>query len=148
MSDSSGQFDVDNALQLLAAKLSVLPDTMAWIIERYKQTENVDDEQVRRYLEIDPSAYYHLAICGRPRSDLFDSDIETLSERFKIPEEPLVRMVRRVEAISTFRDYRDVATGSMLSAARDIAEEPPTPYRASDEDDGPDQAVEEPEDAQ
>jgi hypothetical protein len=133
MNDSSMQYDRQRTIKILAQKLSALPDSMAWIIERYKEIESLDDSGLQSFLGIDATNYYHLAICGKPRSDLFALDIEVLSDRFNIPEEPLTHMIRRVDTLSTFKDYSDVAAASMLAAARDIAEEPATPYQAGEE---------------
>jgi hypothetical protein len=130
-------------LTRLVALLADVSDSMSWVISRFKEIEHVDDAHIQRFLRINERDYLQLAICGRPREYLFAEDIETLSERFSIAEEPLARMVRRVEAVSKFREYEDVASTGLLSAARDIAEGPAPPYQAGevtpedDEHDGP-----------
>jgi hypothetical protein len=116
----------------MAEMISDVPKSMAWVFAQYKNTERADDAQIQRLLQISEEDYFHLAICGRPREYLFAEDIETLSERFHIPQEPLARLIRRVEALSDFREYSDVAASGMFDAARDIAEEPASPYDAEE----------------
>jgi hypothetical protein len=120
-------------LTRLVASLSDASNSMSWVISRFKDLEHVDDAHVQRILNINEHDYLHLSICRRPREYLFAEDIETLSERFNIAQEPLARMVRRVEALSKFREYEDVASGGLLAAARDIAEESAPPYQAGED---------------
>jgi hypothetical protein len=108
--------------QKMASKLAVYPKFMAWVFDRYKQIENVDDPAIQRLLGIEPVGYFHLAICGRPRSDLFAFDIDVLAERFNIQREPLIALIRRVDAITTFREYAEIE-GQQVAAARDAAED-------------------------
>jgi hypothetical protein len=109
--------------RMMASKLSAYPDSMSWIIERYKEIEKADDAEVQRRLGISDNDYYHLAVCGRPRSDLFALDIEILAERFNIEQARLANLIRRVDSITTFRNYSEVASSGMVAAARDVAEE-------------------------
>ncbi len=122
--------------RMLAAKLAVSPKTMSWVIDQYKEIEHVDDASVQRILQISANDFYHLAICGRPRENLFTEDLETFADRFSIPQQPLARLVRRVEAITSFREYTDVAAASLLAAARDIAEDRPEPYDVEKDETG------------
>jgi hypothetical protein len=121
--------------RLMASKLAAYADSMSWIFERYKEIEKIDDAEVQRRLRISENDYYHLAVCGRPRSDLFALDIEILAERFNIEQAPLANLIRRVDSITTFRSYSDVASSGVLAAARDVAEEQED-YDATQDDRG------------
>jgi hypothetical protein len=130
--------------QMMASKLAVSPKFMAWVFDRYKQIENIDDAGIQRLLGIEPVGYFHLAICGRPRSDLFGLDIEILAERFNIQQEPLIALIRRVDAISTFREYVEIE-GRFVAAARAVAEDPESYVADSDKSEA---APAEPDDEQ
>jgi hypothetical protein len=114
----------------LVARLAGVPETMAWVIARYKEIEQVDDALVARQLNIDVHQLHHLALCGRPRSVIFDLDIETIAEHIGVDQQLLASLVRHVEALETFRTYQDVAAAGMLAAARDWAAEEPGEYEA------------------
>jgi hypothetical protein len=112
----------------MAVLLASSPDTMAWVLDRYKEVEQVDDATIQHLLGVSENAYYHLAICGRPRSDLFSLDIEIIATHIGMKQEPLIRLVRHVETLDTFRNYQDVAAAGLLAAARDHAAEEPSEY--------------------
>jgi hypothetical protein len=123
MGESSNPYAKERGIRLIAAKLASIPDSMSWVIERYKEIEKVDDSAVQRLLGVSENAYYHLALCNRPRSDLFKSDIESLAEHIGIEERSLLALVRRVEALEAFRYYTAAGGGQVVAAARDVAEE-------------------------
>jgi len=118
----------------MASKLAVSPKFMAWIIARYREIEGLDEETVARLLGLDLYRLHRLAIFGRPRRELFNEDIETISEEAGAEPRALVELIRRVETIETFQMCSDSTNIGMIAAARDIAEEKP------DYDSPPDEA--------
>jgi hypothetical protein len=120
----------------VAARLASSPKSMAWILARYKEIEDVDDASIARQLGVDEHQLHHLAMFGRPRPYLFTEDIETIAEHFGIDQLILASLVRHVEALETFQTYQDIAASGLLAAARDRAAEESGEYDA--ETDSPD----------
>jgi hypothetical protein len=114
----------------LVARLADVPDTMAWVIARYKEIEQVEDAFVARQLSIDVHQLHHLALCGRPRSMIFDLDIETIANHIGVDQQQLASIVRHVEALETFRTYQGLGASGLLAAARDRAAEESADYEA------------------
>jgi hypothetical protein len=134
MNDSSMQYDRQHAIKMLAEKLTALPDSMAWVIAKYREIEQIDDAAIARRLGTDIDGLNHLALCGRPREDLFMEDIEAIAEHLSIELRPFLELVRHVETIEAFRYHSAAGSTRLLAAARDIAEEPATPYQAGEEE--------------
>jgi hypothetical protein len=114
----------------VAARLASSPKSMAWILARYKEIEDVDDASIARQLGVDEHQLHHLAMFGRPRPYLFTEDIETIAEHFDIDQLVLASLVRRVESLETFRAYQNFEATGLLAAARDHAAEEPGEYDA------------------
>ena len=123
--------DIDQVLTAkVAARLAESPKFMAWVISKYKEFEGIDDHAVARKLGLDVNGLNHLALSGRPRDMLFTEDLETIATRHKIDQLALAELVRRVEAVETFRTYQGVAASGLLAAARDRAAEESGEYDA------------------
>jgi hypothetical protein len=120
-------------LARMAKMLETSPKSMAWMIAKYRETEGIDNTEVARLLRVDEEQLHHLALCGRPRVELFNEDIESIAEHLSIEQRPLLELVRHVEALETFRYASQAGSSNFLAAARDIAEEPASPYDADND---------------
>lgn len=114
-----------------AARLVNDPTALAWTFARYKAAEGVDDAEVARRLGIDPDLLARVAICGRPRPGLWREDIEAVADRFGIEHGRLIRLVRHVDAVTSFYQAAGADAG-LLAAARDRVAEEESTYDGSE----------------
>lgn len=122
----------------LAARFESDPTTMAWVIARYREAEGVDDMLVAVALGIDADQLPHLALCNRPRPELFAEDIETIADHIGVERERLANLVRQVEALAAFGRIgaHGGRAGGLLAAARDRAAEDPGSYEPDGGEEG------------
>ena len=112
----------------VAVRLEDDPTTMAWVLARYREAEDADDALIAISLGIDQARIPHLALCSRPRDELFRSDIETIAEHIGMDPLALAEVVRRVDAVTGFGQRPRGHRGGILAAARDRAAEDPATY--------------------
>ncbi len=112
----------------LAARLEDDSTTMAWVLARYREVEDTDDALIAITLGIDVARVPHLALCSRPRAELFRTDIETIAEHIGMDPLALAEVVRRVDAVTGFGQRPRGHRGGFLAAARDRAAEDPAAY--------------------
>src|SRR5688500_19678783 len=86
----------------LAARLEDDPSTMAWDLAQYRAAEDKDDRLMAQKLEIDAFRLPHLALCKRPREELFRADIDSIAEHIGMNPGPLLDVVRRVGTLDVF----------------------------------------------
>ncbi|MFL5758159.1 MAG: hypothetical protein ACJ789_00390 [Thermomicrobiales bacterium] len=115
-------------LARMASKLEASPKSMAWMIAKYKEAEGIDNTAVARFLHVGEEQLLHLALCSRPRVELFNEDIESIADHLSIEQRPLLELVRHVEALESFQYASQAGSSQWLAAARDIAEEPTSAY--------------------
>lgn len=117
----------------LAARLEDDPSMMAWVLARYRAAEDKDDRDMAQLLRIDENQLPHLALCRRPREDLFSDDVDAISAHIGVDPDLLTDVVRHVEVIDAFAQHRQRfgrANTGLVAAARDRAAEDPAPYDA------------------
>lgn len=114
--------------RMLAARLEGDPSTMAWVLARHREAEDQDDVLVALSLGIDPVLLPHLALCNRPREEIFRTDVETIAAHIGMDPIPLAELVRRVEALTGFGRRPAAGRGGILAAARDRAAEDSATY--------------------
>lgn len=116
----------------LAERFEGNPDTLASVFARYREAEGIDEAGLAAYLGITPDLVPHIALCGRPRVDLFPEDIATVADRFGIEPERLAVLVRHVDALEAFKRVRPERRQGLLAAARDRAAETSISYDTTD----------------
>jgi hypothetical protein len=111
-----------------AERAAERPTFMAWVLARYRDAEGVDDDQLAHFLGITREALDQLALCGRPRQDLFKEDVAAIAERFGADPHRLTNLIRQVDALGAFA--RAPAAGSLgvMAAARGRAAEESASY--------------------
>ncbi len=115
----------------LAARLEDDPSMMAWVLAQYREAEDMDDRLMALTLGIEEDQLPHLALCKRPREDLFRTDIESIAEHIGMQPTPLAEVVRLVNSLVEFGQLPAGRRGAMLAAARDRAAEDPAEYDPS-----------------
>jgi hypothetical protein len=107
----------------LAQRLEVNEATMAWVLARLRERTGATDRGIATRLGLAEDRLPHLALCNRPRSDLFREDVEAIAEHFSIVPRRLADLVREVETLERFRPAAERPVG-LLAAARDrVAED-------------------------
>ena len=117
----------------LATHLEDDPSMMAWVLAQYRDAEDKDDRLMALTLGIDEFKLPHLALCKRPREELFRSDIESIAAHIDMDPAPLAEVVRRVDALAAFGQLQTGQRGRLLAAARDRAAEDSAVYDAAPE---------------
>jgi len=116
----------------LAARLEDDPATMAWVLARYREVEDMSDDLIALSLGIDADRVPHLALCNRPREQLFRTDVESIAVHVGMVDPlPLAQLVRRVDALTGFGQRTAGHRRGFLAAARDRAAEDPAIYDPS-----------------
>ena len=115
----------------LAARLEDDPSMMAWVLAQYRAAEDKDDRLMALTLGIEEYQLPHLALCKRPREDLFRGDIESIAEHIGMQPNPLADVVRLVNSLAEFGQLPAGRRGGMLAAARDRAAEDAAEYDPS-----------------
>jgi hypothetical protein len=107
----------------MAARLVDDPTSMAWVFARYQAAEGIDEAGVARRLGIEPELVPRVAICNRPRPELFREDVEAIAEHFALAPRPLADLVRDVETLVRFQPRPERAAGVLLAARTRVAED-------------------------
>jgi hypothetical protein len=114
---------VTRGARKLAQRLEGDEETMAWVLARLRERTGATDVAIAARLGLDEELLPHLALCNRPRQELFRTDVESIADHFAIAPRPLADLVREVETLLRFQPRGDRAAG-LLAAARDrVAEE-------------------------
>lgn len=114
--------------QRAAERAAARPAFMAWILARFREGEGFDEERLAAFLGIERATLDRLALCGRPRPDLFREDVEDIAERYAIDPMRLANMIRQVESLIAFRQSPATAAQGVFAAARSRAAEDPAEY--------------------
>lgn len=112
------------------------PEFMAWVLARYRAAERIDEDRLAVFLGISREVLDRVAVCGRPRPELFKEDVEAIAERFGVTVVRLVNLIREVEVLEAFAPMRE-GSGAALAAARDRIAEEPGAYDDADDDGAP-----------
>jgi hypothetical protein len=117
----------------LAARLEDDRSMMAWVLAQYRAAEDKDDRLMAQKLGIAEYQLPHIALCKRPRDELFRSDIDAIAGHIGMDPAPLAEVVRLVDSLEAFGQLQ---TGQrrLLAAARDRAAEDPAQYDAAPDD--------------
>jgi hypothetical protein len=101
---------------------------MAWVLARYRELERLDDDRLAAFLGIDRPALDRLALCGRPRPELFAADVQDIAAHVGADPLRLANLIRQVEALQALA--RAPATGDLgvFAAARSYAAEDGAAY--------------------
>ena len=118
----------------LAARLEDDPSMMAWVLAQYREAEDKDDRLMALTLGIEDDLLPHLALCKRPREDLFRDDIQSIAEHIGMDPAPLAEVVRLVDSLEAFGQLQTGQRSRLLAAARDRAAEDPAEYNAAPND--------------
>ena len=140
MNDPSDPNLVTRGARRLAQRLESDEGTMAWVLARLREHTGAMDSGIAARLGFDEDLVPQLALCNRPRSDLFREDVEAIAEHFAIAPPRLAELVREVETLERFRPLPDHAHGGLLAAARERVAEDESEYDGdgADSDDGAD----------
>lgn len=106
------------------------PFFLASALAAYARTEALDDAGLAAALSCDPSALTPLRLCRRPRPEpaAFRADVDRIAARFGADPGALAQIVRRADALATWRDAPPAAgrdDAGLLAAARDRDDAPP-----------------------
>lgn len=106
-------------LAFAAERAKTRPDYLAWVLDQYKETEHLSDDDLARFLQIRISQLPRLGLCLRPRLDHFTADVEQISSKFGADSYALARVVRLVESVSVMATAKtDSKDSGVLMAAR------------------------------
>jgi hypothetical protein len=124
-----------NLAQRLARRLESDPEFLAAVFADYKQRRDIDDDRLAANLGTDLLSLQRIAICRKPRPDLFRDDVETIAGEFGIDPAKLADLIRHAEVLAAFAG-RPAAAGApeILAAARDRAAEHGGEYRVGDDE--------------
>jgi hypothetical protein len=132
------EHDMQPSLGRLANLAASRPSLMSSLMQRYREQEGMDDQQLAAFLECEAEALPRLALCRRPRpAPDFRGDIETIAAHTGANPNRLARLVRASESLEALRQGQEAApsSNSMLMAARDY--DGPTDGEDVGEDVGP-----------
>src|SRR5688500_16786029 len=113
-----------------AARAAERDGFMAWVLARYRETERLDDDGLAAFLGIDRAALDRLALCGRPRPELFGADVAAIAEHAGASEYRLANLIRQVEALQALARAPAEGVG-LLAAARSYAAEDAAAYETT-----------------
>jgi hypothetical protein len=105
------------------------PAFLASVFATYRAVEQIDEHGLARILNIPPEQVCGLALCLRPRAEVFREDVQRIAERFHVDPQTLAGIIRHVEAIEAIQ-AAGMGKGQIAAAARDAEESP-------DEDESP-----------
>lgn len=110
------------SLHRLAMLAKERPNLLAGPLERYKEQEGLDDEQLAAILGCEIEAIARLALCERPRTvPQFREDVERIAIYIHADMLQLAMLIRAAEAREAFSHKSSVAPPALL-AARDREE--------------------------
>ena len=103
----------------LARRVQVDPDFFAFALADYARSEDLNDSALASQLGVDAQQLTRLRLCLKPRPDPghFQADIDRIASAFGVPDDLLLAIVRRSDALAALRDAEDEA--GILMAARD-----------------------------
>jgi hypothetical protein len=96
------------------------PVFLAAVFARYRAVEGLDDAEVAGRLGVTVNRLDELAICRRPRPELFRQDVAAIATRFGADSGALAAIVRQVDGLERFA----ATPAPGLLAARDADDEP------------------------
>lgn len=99
------------------------PAFLASVFAAYRRVEHIDEEDLARILGIPAEHVCGLALCLRPRPEVFVEDVHQIAERFHVDPHVLAGIIRHVEALEAIQPAI-TGTGQVAAAARDAAEPP------------------------
>ena len=109
--------------RLLAQRLEDDGGTMAWVLARLRERTGATDSAIAARLGLDDDLVPRLALCSRPRPDLFREDVEAIAEHFAIAPRRLADLVREVETLARFQPRSERSVGLLAAARERVAEE-------------------------
>ena len=94
-SQRQGQMD-EGKMQLLermARRVEALPRFMAYLLRRYIELKGSDQVTLIARLGVGRAAFIRLALCRRPRSWRFDSDVAQIAEVVGVDSRKLAQVI-------------------------------------------------------
>ena len=107
----------------LAERLAGDEATMAWVLARLRERTGATDPAIAARLGLAEDLLPHLALCNRPRPDLFREDVEAIAEHFAIAPRPLADLVREAETLVRFQPRAERTAGVLVAARDRVAED-------------------------
>jgi hypothetical protein len=111
----------ERLLAYTARRAKAHPEYLAWVLAQYVEREHISAEELAQRLGIATHDLPHLALCLRPRADLFVADVRQISAKFNIDAAALAEIVRLVESFETFTATNSTGLSTesgLLMAAR------------------------------
>ncbi|GIW03496.1 MAG: hypothetical protein KatS3mg059_0116 [Thermomicrobiales bacterium] len=99
------------------------PAFLASVFAAYRRAEHLDEQGLARILGIPAEQVCGLALCLRPRPEVFGEDVHQIAGRFHVDPHVLAGIIRHVEALEAMQPAI-TGTGQIAAAARDAAEPP------------------------
>jgi transcriptional regulator with XRE-family HTH domain len=132
----------------LVRRTMEMPDFFGALLHRFRQQENLSEQDVLRHLRTTPAMFARLALCRLPNSNSpeFLAQMRQIASFTKIDVERLIRIFRQVESIEALSQPKNIVTlerhtesplEGLLAAAREregTTEAPKKPKQPTPED--------------
>lgn len=106
-------------LVFAAERAKTRPNYLAWVLEQYKETENLSDDDLAKFLQIKISQMPRLKLCLKPRTAHFAADVEQISSKHGLDSHALAKVIRLVDSVSAMVTAKtDSRYSGVLMAAR------------------------------
>jgi hypothetical protein len=104
-------------LQIAAARATIRPEFLGWVLARYAELEKLSGNGLRREWRVSTSDWFRLQLCLRPRPEAFLQDVTQIATEFDLDRGAIAAVVRRVDAVEVLRmNEQPGAPGSLLAA--------------------------------
>ncbi len=109
----------------LINKVSSRKDYFAFFITQYQEYEQLNDEQMKSFLECSDNNFFRLALCRVPdmHADTFTRSIQKIADFANVPVMKLIRMLKRVSGLEVMQQAAEkMHEETLLLAARQKTE--------------------------
>ncbi len=119
---------MSDPLKRLARRVENDPSFLACLLDEYARAEGLDDAALARELGCQPADLTGVRLCRAPRADpaSFRDDVRQVAQRFALPLDRFLEIVRQGEALCRLRGGAADPAG-FLMAARDPPDDSPPP---------------------
>lgn len=107
------------------------PFYLASAMAQYARSEGIPWRRLAGLLGCPEEQLSQVALCRRPHGDAVWNDLVQIAGRFEVDVEALLNMVRRADALTSWRS--GAGTDAMLEAARDRVDGDRADSRSGDE---------------
>src|SRR5262245_59273956 len=112
--------DVTRLLRRTVRAAETSPVFLASVFACYRATKGTDDAELARRLGVAAERLDELALCRRPRAELFRQDVAAVATRFGADAGALATVIRQVDALEAFAVP---GASRVLAAARGVDDE-------------------------